>query len=453
VKLLLLFLLSPIAAQAGEEPVTCNSATYRNFLGELGEDLFKASANLCLDNLRRESVKKTEGSSAPVAFTFHSVAASELPTGCESGDLEAMKRALRLQLANCSAASPARLKETRKFGCKTFTRQEWCNDANQKMLALAEAAPTFAAYSANVKQEFDWVASDGWGSGAKCEGKTQFTAYHGPPPIEASPVPTPEFSYPVYSTPKDLVNPEPGEPGCGRKSCRKLANGSLEPYPDRNEIDNNGALKGQGAELAYVKDPLDVAFLMVEGSGSMNLHQPDGSVKFTRLNYDNSNARTNNMLGRVLLCVGARPTDYGSMTGIKAYVAAHPERRSAIMALDQSYVFFRAEAADKGPYGVDDIPITGRHSFATDRKIIPTGSVIMFHTQLPGGRKNGDCSEISSLGVAQDVGGALNGPHVDWYLGEGEDAQAQANDVNQCGSLFLALPKNSGTAVPGCDLR
>ena len=449
--ILALLMLLQMQARADSEPARCQSATYRSFLGDLGEELFKTAANLYLDNVRRESVKKVEGVSAPVAFTFHPVAASELPTGCEAGDLEAMKKALRAQLASCSVASPARLKETRKFGCRTFTRQEWCNDANLKMLALAEAAPNFTAYSAAVKQEFDWVASDGWGAGARCEGKTQFTAYHAPPAIEASPVLTPEFSYPVYSTPKDLVNPEPGEPGCGRKSCRKLANGSLEPYPDRDAIDSGAALKGQGAEIAFVKDPLDVAFLMVEGSGSINLRQPDGSLKFTRLNYDNSNGRTSNMLGRIVMCVGGSTADYSSMTGIKAYVAAHPERRRAILALDQSYVFFRAEGPDKGPYGADDIPITGRHSFATDRKVIPTGSVMMFHTQLPGGRKNGDCTEISSLGVAQDSGGAINGPHVDWYLGEGEDAQDQANDVNQCGSLFIALPKGSGTPVPGCN--
>ncbi|MGZ3652026.1 MAG: MltA domain-containing protein [Bdellovibrionota bacterium] len=452
--LLIFFLITAAPAFADDDPVACNSDQYRSFLGDLGNELFKAAVNHCLDGIRAENAKKVDAaaSKAPAdaltPYTFHQVAPSDLPGTCVDGSLAGMEQALRAQLASCGSFNAAKLAETRRFGCRNYSRQEWCNNTNARMLELVLGSTTFQEYSNKVKAEFDWLQSDGWpDDSSACQGKTQFTAYHGPPPIEASAVPTSEFGYPVYATPKDLLTGD----DCGGKMkvCRKAADGSIEPYPDRNAIDNEGALKGQGAEIAWVKDPVDVAFLMVEGSGSMNLHKPDGTIENgARLNYDGSNGRISNMLGRILLCMGATRDEYGSMTGIKNYLAAHPDRLKTILAFDKSYVFFRSDG--KPATGADDIPVTPRHSFATDRRLIPTGTVMMFNTKRTDKKTENGCSDVTSLAISQDSGGAINGPHSDWYLGEGADAQAQADDVNQCGSLFVALPKNAGTPIPGC---
>lgn len=456
---LALLALLPAPARAEGDPVACDSDQYRDFLGSLGTELYRGAVQFCLDDIRRVGAAKAAQSKAtknqPLPFTFHPVDPASLPTSCAGGSLEGMKTALRNQLASCAKFPPGKLAETRKFGCRTYTRQEWCVDVNTKLLALAESAASFGAYLEKTKTEFDWVMSDGWPDG-NFQGKAQFTAYHGPPPIDASATPTAEYNYPVYRHPADLVKLEDDPRSCGsdaitgneRKTCQRLPDGSLQPFPDRNAIDNESALKGRGLEIAWVKDPVEVAFLMVEGSGSLNVRQPDGSVKFQRINYDGGNGRTLNMLGRILLCQGAKPDDYSSLKGIKAYLAAHPSRLRETLAFDQSYVFFKPD--DAGPFGADDIPVTPRHTFAADRRILPTGSAMLFHTKRPGGKKDGDCDEISSMALSQDSGGAINGPHVDWYLGEGEDAQSDASAMNEAGSLFVALPKGGGTEIHGC---
>jgi membrane-bound lytic murein transglycosylase len=450
-----------------EKSVARHSGYYRSLLGGLGEDIFGAAVQLCLDDIRRASAKKVnqtaQTAKQPLPFTFHLVNPGELPMSCPGGNLEEMKKALRNQLASCKKFPAAKLQETRKFGCRNYTRQEWCLDVNQKLLELAEGSASFAEYLEKSKAEFDWAQSDGWTDG-DLRGKTQFTAYHGPPPIEASSVPTKEYTYPIYKRPADLVSQADvgGNVTCGedeitgtpRHVCQRRPAGSREPYapyPDRNAIDNQGALKGQGLEIAWVRDPVEVAFLMVEGSGSINVHQPDGSVKNQRLNYDSQNGRALNMLGRIVLCEGGTKEDYGSLSGIKNFLAAHPDRLKQTLAFDQSYVFFKPD--DKGPFGADDIPVTARHSFATDRRILPTGSAMLVHTKRPGKKDASGCDDISSMGISQDSGGAINGPHVDWYMGEGQQAQEDADSVNQPGDLFVALPKGGGKEVPGCGER
>ena len=58
----------------------------------------------------------------------------------------------------------------------------------------------------------------------------------------------------------------------------------LEPYLTRAEIEEGG-LVGQGLELMYFKDPVDVFFMQVQGSGRVEL--PDGTK--VRVAYDGKN--------------------------------------------------------------------------------------------------------------------------------------------------------------------
>lgn len=80
-----------------------------------------------------------------------------------------------------------------------------------------------------------------------------------------------------------------------RGYCLKNANGTYSVVPDRHEIEH-GALSPKYI-IGYVKDPNDLAFLMVQGSGSLIL---DGK-KF-RINYESSNGRPRTMLGRIVQC-------------------------------------------------------------------------------------------------------------------------------------------------------
>jgi Membrane-bound lytic murein transglycosylase len=69
-----------------------------------------------------------------------------------------------------------------------------------------------------------------------------------------------------------------------RGSVRRDGNGQLVPYYDRAAIEA-GALDGQKLEICWLKDPLDLLAIQIEGSGRVILE--DGTP--LRINYDSHN--------------------------------------------------------------------------------------------------------------------------------------------------------------------
>lgn len=403
-------------------------------------------------------------------FKFHKVAASTLPLENPQGNMSEVIRALEIQVKNCSKKRAEYYRVT--IAGRTVKRQEWCRDTNKKMLALAKAAHgDFKKYMSSIKNEFDWYKSEGWpeNHAGFTKGEFQFTAYYAPAAVEARSKRSGQFVYPIYRNP-GIVNAAAEArkrhlkaPLCGvdpltglpHYFCQKNPDGTYSMLPDRGEIEQ-GALDKKYI-IAYVKDPNDPAFLMVEGSGSLML---DG--KLFHINYDGANGRPRTMLGRIVQCA-QDPTCGGNLdtmercardprcrdeeklrcnvsSEIRQSAASekqirqyldHPFNRSKAADLrnrDQSYVFFAKE--DGGPYGSDNIPLTPHVSCATDHKVIPVGMNFIFNYK-----------QTTSWCVAQDSGGAIVGTHVDNYKGEGTQAGIEANDLNHAGSLFVALPK------------
>ena len=403
-------------------------------------------------------------------FKFHKVSASELPSENPQGNMQEVIKALEIQIKNCSKKRAEYHRVT--IAGRSVKRQEWCMDTNKKMLELARAARgDFKKYISSIKNEFDWYKSEGWPenhAGFK-KGEFQFTAYYAPAAVEARSKRSGQFIHPLYRNP-GIVNASAEArkrgmkgPLCGvdpltglpRYFCLKNPDGSYSMLPDRGEIEQ-GALDKKYI-IAYVKDPNDPPFLMVEGSGSLML---DG--KLFHINYDGANGRPRTMLGRIVQCA-QDPTCGGNLDTmercardprchdeeklrcnvtkeirqsaasekqIRQYLD-HPLNRSKAADLrnrDQSYVFFAKE--DGGPYGSDNIPLTPHVSCATDHKVIPVGMNFIFN-----------CKQTTSWCVAQDTGGAIVGAHVDNYKGEGDQAGIEANDLNHAGTLFVALPK------------
>ena len=103
-----------------------------------------------------------------------------------------------------------------------------------------------------------------------------FTGYY-QPVIEASLVPTAEFAYPIYGQPADLIVAEQvtlGPAPIKEKVIGRVQGESWLPYYSRREIDQEGSLSGRGYEIAWAKDPIDLFFLHIQGSGLLQL--PDG---------------------------------------------------------------------------------------------------------------------------------------------------------------------------------
>ncbi len=424
----------------------------------------------CLEENRRKNWENSKDKEPtrpedeyPVSpYTYSAVSADELPKICQDGDLGKFQAALEKQITRYRSMRPeAHAKKKFKFGCKVYTRQEYALDTNVKMLEIARKSGSFPAFISRASHEFDWYRSDGRlddseNYPALKKGTMQFTAYYLPAPLEASRKPTELLRHPFYKVPPEVVHLENDEPGdCGKdpitgkavRWCSKRE-GKYFPLPKRKDIDAGGALKDQGLEIGYVADPIDIAFLMVQGSGSLNITEEDGSKHVVRINYGGQNGGIRYMLSSILKCAGAGKDQYSSMNGIREYLRKKPRARARLLNYDETYIFFNEQ--DVGPFGVEDIPITDRSTIATDVKVIPTGAVTLFNLERPEGRV-GECDHITSMAVAQDVGGAIKGAHVDWYQGEGDVAASRANKVNSAGVLYVAVPKGAGREIPGCN--
>jgi membrane-bound lytic murein transglycosylase A len=219
------------------------------------------------------------------------------------------------------------------------------------------------------------------------------------------------------------------------------ANGIFVPYWDRTQIDN-GALAGQGLELAWAADPAELFFLQVQGSG--RLRAPDGTIM--RIGYAGENGWAYTGIGSVMNAqglIGGGPGQYwGSMQGILRYIRDHPEQGRALMQQNRSYIFFRdttAIAGDPslGPVGALGVPVTPRVTLAVDPAFVPLGAPVFLTTDRP---------EVGGLWVAQDTGGAIKGANrFDSFWGAGPDARRIAGGMSAHGHALILLPKGTPT--------
>jgi len=275
-----------------------------------------------------------------------------------------------------------------------------------------------------------------------------FTGYY-QPIIDASLGASEEFRFPLYRTPGDLVtadqvNAAPTEPG--EKTIGRLVDDKFLPYYSRREIDQLGVLRDRGLEIAWVKDPIDIFFLQIQGSGLLRL--ADG--RLLHVNYAAQNGWPYRSIGRLLIDQGKLSKEEMSMQRLRRYLNEHPEERDELFYYNESYVFFRL--LDDGPFGSLEVPLTPGRSIATDARIFPKGALAFISTEKPiiaaGGELAG-WQPIARLVLNQDTGGAIRGTQrVDLYFGAGAAATSEAGYMNRQGKLyFLFLKKPSGEST------
>ena len=260
------------------------------------------------------------------------------------------------------------------------------------------------------------------------------------PEIAASHDPQPGYA-PVYRMPADLVEQSvrvcpplldplasPVDPAtCPLKKVRgRVENGALQPYYDRTGIEN-GALAGQGLELAWAADPVALFFLQVQGSGRLRF--PDGSVM--RIGYAGQNGHDYTGIGALMKSRGLLGPGQTSMQGIVAWLHEHPDEGRAIMQENRSYVFFR-ELTGAGPLGALGLPVTPRGTVAADPRFAPLGAPVFLDVDRP---------EATGLWIAQDTGGAIKGANrFDTFWGPGDEAARIAGGMLTRGRAWLLLP-------------
>ena len=271
-------------------------------------------------------------------------------------------------------------------------------------------APGFFYYG------FDWVKVG--------EGKAFMTGYY-EPEIEGSRTPQPGYA-PIYRAPPDLVRCTKADGTTGRGRIDET--GTCVLYYTRAEIED-GALANKGLELAWAKDPVDLFFVEIQGSGRIRFE--DGSVM--RIAYANQNGRDYVAIGRLLRDRGILPPGGANMQAIRDWIRANPDQGRELMRENLSYIFFK-ELVGPGPPGALNVPVTAHGTVAADPNYVPLGAPVFIF--------GGDRREVDGLWVAQDVGGAIKGPNrFDTFWGSGPEAAAVAGGMSANGQALILIPK------------
>lgn len=313
-------------------------------------------------------------------------------------------RALASFRASCPAVS------TRNDASGLTQPGDWRGVCAQAASLDPSFAPGFFYYG------FDWVKVG--------DGRAFATGYY-EPEIQGSRTPQPGY-VPIYRLPPDLVRCTKPDGTTGRGRIDET--GTCVLYYTRPEIED-GALANKGLEIAWAKDPVDLFFLEIQGSGRIRFD--DGTIM--RVGYAGQNGRDYVAIGRLLRDRGILPPGGANMQSIKDWIRANPEQGRELMRENLSYVFFK-ELTGPGPLGALNVPVTPHSTVAADPNYVPLGAPIYL--------ANADRREIDGIWVAQDTGGAIKGANrFDTFWGAGPEAVAIAGGMSANGEALILVPK------------
>ena len=245
------------------------------------------------------------------------------------------------------------------------------------------------------------------------------TAYY-EPLIDAARQPGNGYTVPLYRPPATL--------------------GARKPWFTRQQIDTLPEAQAQlaGRAIAWLRDPVEAMVLHIQGSGRLRMAGADGSVAMVRVAYAGTNDQPYQSVGRWLLDQGA--TRDATWPGIRAWLAANPQRTNELLWSNPRYVFFREEPltgldAEFGPKGAQGVPLTPGRSIAVDKASIPYGTPVWLAS-------SGPQVQLSRLVLAQDTGSAILGAvRADYFTGWGAEAGDIAGRLKQPLRLWALWPK------------
>lgn len=358
--------------------------------------------------------------------------AGEAPALLDDGDAASLREALGRSLAWLGGQPPER---ELAFGPHTVTAAR-LREALTRLDAFLAGGPSPAALAAYVAREFEVLESVGGD-----DGRVLVTGYY-EPMFPGSLTPSAEYPVPVYGLPADRVQAELGAFAGrleGERVIGRVEGARLVPYYTRSEIQQGRALAGRGLEIAWMKDPVDLFFIEVQGSGALKL--PDGAE--LRIGYAGANGHPYRSIGRLLIDEGRASAEQMSMQWIRRYLREHPDEVARVLGHNASFVFFRPRAGP--PEGNLGQPVTPRRSIATDQRLFPPAALAFLATTRPQLGPAGAAlagAPITRFVFNQDTGGALRGPgRVDFFWGRGEEANEMAGLMKQPGRLLVLVPK------------
>lgn len=266
------------------------------------------------------------------------------------------------------------------------------------------------------------------------------------PEVEASPVKTEHFKYPLLSRPHDLVDISDDNRPVGMDPYlafgRQTADGIIE-YFDRAAIEQ-GALAGRGLEIAWLTDPVDVFFIHVQGAARLSM--TDGTSK--RVTYAAKSGQRFSGPGRKLVDLREISEKDVTMQSIRAWLRENPDRISEILWQNRSFIFFREAPVDNpalGPVAAAKVPLTPGRSVAVDRLLHTFGTPFFIDAPT---LVAFDGRPFHRLMIAQDTGSAITGAaRGDLFTGSGFAAGETAGVIKHPADFYALVPKN---LIAGC---
>jgi membrane-bound lytic murein transglycosylase A len=248
------------------------------------------------------------------------------------------------------------------------------------------------------------------------------------------------YQTPLYRVPDDLLTVDLGGVYPQLKGMRlrgRLSGKTVVPYSTRAEI---ARAPFAGKELLWVNDPVEAFFLEVQGSGRVQLDNGET----VRVAYADQNGHPYKAIGRWLVDQGYLTSTEATAQGIRAWIAANPERRQELFNVNPSYIFFREEKLPDpslGPKGALGVPLTPGRSVAIDPSFVPLGAPLFLATTEAASE-----APMQRLMMAQDTGGAIRGAvRADFFYGFGPDAVDRAGKMKQRGQIWVLMPKAAAT--------
>ncbi len=351
-------------------------------------------------------------------------------------DMESLARAIERNLEYLNRLNPAKAFQ---YGPDTYTCRQ-VKESQEAFLAFIRNSPDAKSLNREVKKHFRVYRA----AGREGNNRVLFTGYF-EPVYEGSLRPDSVYRYPLYKKPDDLINIDLSlfrDEFKGKRIVARIEGKKVLPYFSKHQIDMEKALEGRDLEVAWLKDPLDVAFLHIQGSGRLKL--PDGST--VPVGYRASNGRPYRSIGRYLIDKGYMSRDEVSMQSIRKFLSSNPDIMQEVLNHNPSYVFF--DIVERGPLGNISVPLTPGRSIALDARLFPKGALCFISCEKPVVDSRGNITGwqgFSRFTLNQDTGGAIRGAgRADIFWGNGVYARVAAGHLKHDGLLYILIKKPPG---------
>lgn len=385
---------------------------------------FALILNCCQPALKKEAANPEEAL-IPINFFY--------PDFLDDMDFESLEQAAENNLEYLNRLAQD---QTFQYGPHEYSRDHVI-ETQRMLLNILKNAQSSKEIKKTIKKEFLLYRAAGR-AGKK---EVLFTGYF-EPIYDARITPDDNYKFPLYRLPEDLIKIDLTlfkDKYKGESIIARIEDKQVLPYYSRMEIENQEILKNKNLEIAWLNNPLDVAFLHIQGSGRLQIKDGD----FLSVGYHSSNGREYKSIGNYLIEKDYMTTEEMSMQGIRQYLSMHPDILDDTLNYNPSYIFFRV--LDKGPLGNIGVPLTPGRSIALDSRLFPKGSLCFIKSEKPVIYSNDEIEKwekFSRFIINQDTGGAITGAgRADIFWGSGEYAELAAGHLKHEGELFLLIKK------------